>query len=244
MAADTYERLAARYDRMHRENPAREAFFRDLFTRHGVKRVLDCACGTGCDLIAFAKLGFEVEGSDLSKAMLVQARTNLTEAGLAVPLHCLDFRELDQHFDASFDAVVCPTNSINEILDEEEAVKGLRSMRAVLRPGGIVVIDQGQTNASMREPRLYDVVVNDPDLTRLLVMKYDADLMTVHVLDAVHTEEEQTVEGTVVRLKIRLRDDWEQLFEEAGFSGVEFLGNWAGGTYDDRAERLIVVGAV
>ncbi|MBU0595495.1 class I SAM-dependent methyltransferase [Candidatus Bipolaricaulota bacterium] len=274
MPSDTYEKLAARYDRMLSENPAREAFFRDLFTKHGVKRVLDCACGTGRDLIAFAKMGFEVEGSDLSEAMLARTRLNLARAGLNVPVGRADFRELDEHFEPQFDAVVCLRNSINELLDDSEVVKALRAMRTVLRPGGIVVIDQGQTDASMREPPLCDVVVNEPDFTRVLVMEYNADIMTVHIVDRVHTEGKPALltnmscqigatrrnspqcefpatskeldegEFPVVRLKIRLREDWQRLFEEAGFSGVEFTGNWDGGAYDDRAKRLIVLAAV
>jgi ubiquinone/menaquinone biosynthesis C-methylase UbiE len=47
MPEDTYEGFAARYDWMKAPNPAREHFFRQLFAKHGVSKVLDCACGTG-----------------------------------------------------------------------------------------------------------------------------------------------------------------------------------------------------
>ena len=41
-------------------------FFERLFSENQVKRVLDCACGTGHELLIFHSLGCETVGSDLS----------------------------------------------------------------------------------------------------------------------------------------------------------------------------------
>lgn len=242
MPEDLYAKLAARYDRMVRENPNRDAFFRALFARRSVRRVLDCACGTGRDLIAFHRMGLDVEGSDLSEAMLAQARANLAEAGIDVPLRQSDFRQLTAVYGARFDAVVCLSNSINELLDDREVVRALTSMRDVLRPGGVVVVDQGQTDASMWRRPPYDLVVNDPDLTRVLVMGYEDDLMTVRVLDVLHGGGRADFEETLVRLRIRLQADWRRLFAVAGLSAVEVYGDWSGASYDvEVARRLIAV---
>jgi ubiquinone/menaquinone biosynthesis C-methylase UbiE len=53
MAKDAYEGFAERYDWMKGRNPARDLFFQQIFEKHGVSKVLDCACGTGLDLIMF-----------------------------------------------------------------------------------------------------------------------------------------------------------------------------------------------
>ena len=45
-------------------------FFERLFSRYGVRRVLDAACGTGHHAIALAERGYEVVGADLSRAMI------------------------------------------------------------------------------------------------------------------------------------------------------------------------------
>lgn len=50
---DPYGDFAARYDAFPAEGAQREAFLRELFRRHDVKRLLDCACGTGRDLLSF-----------------------------------------------------------------------------------------------------------------------------------------------------------------------------------------------
>jgi len=59
--------------------------FRRVFDEGGVRSVLDCACGTGHDLVLFEKLGFEVVGSDISGAMLGRVRKNLTGLGFEIP---------------------------------------------------------------------------------------------------------------------------------------------------------------
>jgi ubiquinone/menaquinone biosynthesis C-methylase UbiE len=53
MSEDAYARLAPRYDRMIPDNPERDSFFRGLFGCRSVRAILDCACGTGRDVIAF-----------------------------------------------------------------------------------------------------------------------------------------------------------------------------------------------
>jgi len=118
MARDTYEGFAERYDWMVSEDPIRRKFFQQLFADHGVKKVLDCACGTGHDLVMLNSIGCEVFASDLSGSMLAQARKNLSAAGIDVPLIQADFRHLPDSFDVQFDAVVCLTNSINEVLTD------------------------------------------------------------------------------------------------------------------------------
>jgi len=61
---DIYADFAERYDRFSgpigEPAPVRLAFFRRLFAQHQVQLVLDCACGTGRDLILFRALGCQV----------------------------------------------------------------------------------------------------------------------------------------------------------------------------------------
>ena len=188
MARDTYEGFAERYDWMVSEDPIRRKFFQQLFADHGVKKVLDCACGTGHDLVMLNSIGCEVFASDLSGSMLAQARKNLSAAGIDVPLIQADFRHLPDSFDVQFDAVVCLTNSINEVLTDDETLQALHSMKSVLRDGGILVFDQGQTDATMKNPPKFDAVVNTRDWTRFFVLEYLGNTMTVNVFDFIHTE--------------------------------------------------------
>ena len=80
MDIDSYEDFAQRYDlffgNFGEHDQVRIDFFNQLFIENEVHSVLDCACGTGHDLHLFHSLGCEVFGSDISNAMLNQARKN------------------------------------------------------------------------------------------------------------------------------------------------------------------------
>jgi SAM-dependent methyltransferase len=239
---DTYRDIADRYDWMKRRDPAREAFFRDLFAGHRVKNVLDCACGTGWDLVLFHSLGCKVQGSDLSTAMLAQAQARLSESGLQIPLHEADFCRLPEHFETQFDAVVCLSNSINEPLHDADTLKALLSMKAVLRDGGILVFDQGQTDATLKDPPRFAPIVNERDFSRLFVMDYTPEVMTVHAFDFIHTPKERDFRHNTFHIRIRLKDDWQRMLAEAGFATVRLFGDWEAAPYNkEHSRRLIVV---
>jgi glycine/sarcosine N-methyltransferase len=240
MSKDTYDGFAKRYDWMKENNPAREHFFRQLFVKHRVSKVLDCACGTGLDLIMLDGMGVAVFGSDLSDAMLAQARKNTAEAQVEIPIQKANYCELPEHYDTKFDAVVCLTNSINETLEDTGTLRALRGMKSVLRTGGILVFDQGQTDASMRNPPRFAPIVNNRDFTRLFVIDYAGDTQAVHIFDFTHTQEACDFQHVTVRIRIRLQDSWNQVLREAGFTEVEFFGDWDSTPYDKESSRRLI----
>ncbi|MEJ2731299.1 MAG: methyltransferase domain-containing protein [Deltaproteobacteria bacterium] len=242
MTADPYTDFAERYDLMKLKNSDRDEFFRTLFEKHNVKTILDCACGTGHELILFHSSGYDVQGSDLSESMLKQARKNLSAANLQIPLKRIDFRYLDKHFISQFDAVVCLTSAITEPLADTDALKGLSSMRAALKDGGILVFDQGQTDAKMKNPSKFDLILNESDYSRLFVMDYMGKQMEVHVFDFIHTENEKDFYHNLFRMRIRLQDEWQRMLNQVGFKKIEYFGDWKFAPYDkDTSMRLIAV---
>jgi glycine/sarcosine N-methyltransferase len=240
MIPDVYESLADRYDWMKLKNPMREEFFRRIFSEHGVTRILDCSCGTGRDLIMFHSLGCEVAGSDLSPAMLNQAKKNLAGASLDITLQKADFRELEANFNSSFDAVVCLSSSINEILEDAEALRALKSMKSVLRPGGILIFDQGLSDAVMKDRPAFEPIVNNRDFSRLFTMVYTEEFMTVNIFDFIHTEDRCDFRKSSVRLRIRLQDKWKQLIHETGYEKAGFFGDWDFAPYDTAVSRRLI----
>ena len=87
MGSDHYQDWADRYDLFPDDRSEEVAFFRRLFADNHVSKVLDCACGTGNELLTFSELGCEVVGSDVSESMLAHARRKVDDAGLDIPLH-------------------------------------------------------------------------------------------------------------------------------------------------------------
>jgi len=243
---DPYVDFAARYDAFERgaegDHAARDAFFRELFADHGVRSILDCACGTGSDLLRFRSLGLDVTGSDVSEAMLDETRRKLAEAGEKVPLLQTDFRRLVDHFPVPFDAVACLSTSLPHLHEDAEILRALRSMRDVLREGGVLVIDQGMTDRQWMERRRFFPVVQTADLSRLMVIDYAEEAFTIHVVDFVHRSNESAFHVDRFTYRKLLRDDYVRLLEVAGFRSVRLYGSFGFDAYDpDESRRLIVV---
>jgi glycine/sarcosine N-methyltransferase len=242
---DTYIGFADRYDLFFEafgEHPAEvEGFFRRVFERGCVRSVLDCACGTGHDLVLLEKLGLEVVGSDISGAMLGRARKNLTGLGFEIPLVKADFRDLRTGFDRDFDAVLCLSSSILEMPDEAEVLKAFSSMRQVLAEGGVLVLSQGTTDKQWKEQPRFILAVNRGDFSRLFVIDYDDSGARYNVLDIFHGAGVFDFKVWSVHYHMMLlRDDLERLLTQAGFGHIEFYGSYAGEPYDKTSSNILI----
>jgi len=239
MEKDQYSDIAARYDYMVIKNPDRESFFKKIFQENNVKSVLDCACGTGKDLVLFNSFGLSVTGSDISEAMLNIAQKRIDENGLKTPLFKVDYQLLENKISEKFDAVVCLTNAINEPV--VDAIKALNSMKSVLNKNGIIIFDQGQTDLMMKNPPEHVLEVNNIDFSRLFTMNYSEDIMTIKIFDLVHTNKENELCINTFKIKIRLYDNWIKIIEKANLQ-AEIYGNWDFSHYNkDKSNRFIVV---
>jgi len=238
---DKYASIAGRYARMLEEDPKRRAFFGSLFERYGARSVLDCACGTGNDLLLFHSMGYRVVGSDLSDSMLRVASKLTREHGAEILLKEADFHNLKAVHSETFDVVVCLSNSINEV--EVDPVAALESMTKVLNPNGIIVIDQGQTDFTMKAPPLFAPIMNNKDLSRLFTMTYQGDIMTVNIFDFVHDEDIRNYDFSHSEFKVRIRllKEWQRIFQSSHLT-AECFGNWESEPYDmGKSRRLIMV---
>lgn len=132
--ADVYEALVDWPRRLEREGP----MFRRLFEQTGVQRVLDVACGPGYHAAIFHQWGLEVEGADLSEAMIQRA---ITLHGQAPGLRWVvrDFQTPTPE-PGYFDAAVCIGNSLALAEDKQTAAETVQQMVRAVRPGGLIVI--------------------------------------------------------------------------------------------------------
>jgi len=242
---DPYEGFAERYDLSFdlfgEIDPQVTEFFHQLFEQNGVQTVLDCACGTGRHLPLFHSLGCKVLGSDVSEAMLAQARTNLSEAGLEVPLYQLDFRELPHYFRQSFDAVICLA-AIGFLPGEVEFLKAFTSMAQVLRPGDIMVLTAIPTDRQWREKPRFILNSSRQDFSRIFAIDYFEDKARFNILDIFHSREVSELKVWSAELHPLLRDDQERLLLAAGFRSVDFYASFNFSPYiKSKSNKLIAV---
>ncbi|MGC2400878.1 MAG: methyltransferase domain-containing protein [Acidobacteriaceae bacterium] len=98
------------------------------FRKHAGERVLEIGCGTGSDLLQFAKHGAVATGVDITERHLEMARERV--GGLAA-IQRADMRSLPFE-DGAFDYVYCH----GVLMYSDEPKKAVREIYRVLRPGG------------------------------------------------------------------------------------------------------------
>ncbi len=136
-----YEHSPTAYDVLHEARgkdylrEATDVAARIRQHRPDATSLLDVACGTGLHLAAFAGLGFEVEGVELSPAMIEAARARVPE----VPIHQGDMRTF--RLDRRFDAVVCLFSAIGYMTDAEQLSEAIATMAGHLTQGGVLIVE-------------------------------------------------------------------------------------------------------
>jgi SAM-dependent methyltransferase len=102
--------------------------------------IFDCACGIGTQSLALAKLGFQVDASDLSTSEVARAQQEAAARGLPIRVWVDDMRTLEKARTAHYGAVLCMDNALPHLDSDEDIVVALRAMRTRLRAGGILIL--------------------------------------------------------------------------------------------------------
>jgi demethylmenaquinone methyltransferase / 2-methoxy-6-polyprenyl-1,4-benzoquinol methylase len=138
--------LSLNFDRRWRRACVREVAWRNRVSR---PKILDVGCGTADLSLAFSGMG-PVYGCDFCHPMLRIGAQKIAGNGSHPPVFLLAADALVLPFaNASFDIVVSAF-VLRNLADYEQ---GLREMRRVLRPGGILgVLDFGMPRAPMLAP--------------------------------------------------------------------------------------------
>ena len=245
-----YDALAADYDRfvdwqgrLSHELP----FFVSLFGGHGVRCVLDAACGTGHHAIALARQGYQVVGADLSAAMIQRAQENASAHGVDAAFVVAGlggFAALGE----TFDAAICLGNSLPHLLAAPAVEEALADFAAVLRPGGLLVIQNRNFDRVWREqerfmpPQSY----RDDEGEWIFARFYDfhEESLTFNMLRLWRTAEgwSQDVEST--ELRPIFAQDLASALATAGFGPVTLYGSYDGSPFDPAGSGDLIAVAV
>ncbi len=141
MGTDLFRDMPDAYDAMV-DWPKRlayeEPFYRWLFERTGAASVLNVACGTGRHAALFHSWGLQVEGADLSDAMIRRCRQHHGQSPT--------LRWVVRSFDAPtneperFDVAICTGNSLALAADMAVVERTVGRMLEAVRRGGAVLV--------------------------------------------------------------------------------------------------------
>lgn len=230
-----YDDLAAHYHLIYpdwREAVVRQGQLLDALLRaEGVAppaRVLDCSCGIGTQAIGLALRGYSVHATDLSPAAVARAAAEARTFGVALTTGVADFRALATEVPGEYDVVLSCDNAVPHLLTDADLLTAARSMRAKLRPGGLLLVSIRDYDALVAErpraltPRVFD----GADGRRIVfqVWDWDAEGRTYLVNHFIVREAGGRWETlyTATRYRALRRDELAAALREAGFADLRW----------------------
>ena len=264
MNVPLYDGLSADYDRfVHwpKRLAAELPFIERQLVASGARRVLDVACGTGQHAIALARQGYQVTGADLSAPMIARAQENAAirrgEAPYSPDFVVAGFGELATKVGGSFDALLCLGNSLPHVLAEQALQATLADFAAVLRPGGLLLVQNRNLDAvaehvpMARRARWMPLQAHRDDEGRewLFLRFYDLDgpgnrAAGTLTFNLVTLQREGTGEWTQrvqeTTLRPWLHDELTGAIAAAGFEDLACYGDMGGMPFAADSPNLII----
>lgn len=225
--------------------PAKEpqlSFFKKHFREHGVKKVLDVACGTGEYTREFAAWGMKSYGIDIQREMIEIARERAKKEGLPAFFETADMLNLPYH-DEEFHGVICIGNSLVHLLQEEEILKSLQEMYRVLVGGGLIIIQTVNYDRALKQNvRQLPTITNKTmgiEFKRYYHFRDDGNIDFCTVL-SIENEGQKSEHKNTVILKPLLRSNLNSLLMEAGFKEMQYFGNFKEEQWSENSFATVV----
>jgi SAM-dependent methyltransferase len=225
LASSNYDAFAAVYERWSAHMTEDVAWYTEL-VREAEGPVVELAVGTGRVAVPASRAtGRRILGIDLSEAMLAEARSDATAAGVELELLHGDMRELELEEPAAL--IYCPFRSLLHLPTWRDRRRVFERVAASLRPGGRFAWNSfvfsphvAAQNDGVHEVHngIGHVVHHHPHDNRLDI-----------VLDA----------GGATSLWWVTRSEWEGLIEVAGLE-IESLHGWFDGRPFEEGAREFV----
>ncbi|MBO0908221.1 class I SAM-dependent methyltransferase [Arthrobacter sunyaminii] len=213
----------------------------------GPLRIADGGCGTGSFAVELARAGHTVTGIDPAPGMLAAARSR-------------DGAELVTWLEGTaadlpagpFDAAVMTGHAFQCLLTEGEILSTLEAVRSRLTPGGTFFFES--RNPAARAWLEWDSSSAGPELQESSAGTLEVEWELIAAVEepdgVVVTFEDRTrflADGAHFAsrstLKFTPADVLAGLLEKAGFSAVDWYGDWNGGPLHPASGREIIVAA-
>jgi SAM-dependent methyltransferase len=199
--------------------------------------VLDVPCGWGRHSVLLAEHGYNVVGSDLSFDLLKRATAGPGPhprfASISADIRMQPLRS------ASFDAVINVFTSLGLFLDDAEDLRALREAHRLLKPGGKFLLESMHRDdviASYAERDRWFL----PDGTEVRVRRRFDPITGISYEKLQWKKGEQTGRKRHA-LRLRTAGEIDGLLRAAGFTDIQYHGDWDGSPFSHRDPSLIAV---
>lgn len=243
--AENYDLYLAEMYREHDNYEGFQEFYLELAKQYGQEGTIDIACGTGAVLLHLAKAGIDVDGTDLSEAMVHVAKEKAEQLGLNLnifPANMTDFNS-----GKKYSLAIIARSGFMHLLTPELQRKALLNIRENLTDGGILTLntfapypiyqaEQMRTreddftlkveyvNRQGNKEEVYNAITYDPQ----------TQIMSGNWKFVSYNDKGEQIDERIRPLTMRqtYKQEMRYLIELCGFEVVEIYGNYHKSTDD------------
>ena len=184
----------------------------EIYEPHLQSPVLDAGCGTGRLLVPLRDHGFDADGCDVSPDMLERCRERVRDATLWVSaLHEL---EPPRRY-----ASIVVSGVFGLGTTREQDVQGLSRLHDALLPGGVLVLDNEESEFRWRV-RDWGSASDEEISLRTRIDAVDEADRSVHMTISASTQDGRSEEHAIT-IRQWYRDELEPALYAAGFDAVD-----------------------
>lgn len=237
--SDYSQELAKEWDKLigwDNRAKAEGNFLPSLLSELNVKTVWDVATGSGFHASMLHQSGFTVRASDGAEHMVDSAQSNFSDKEQDIECFVADWRQLDQHRETKYDALICLGNSFSHLFSQEDRLSSLTQMRQALNPSGYLIIDNRNYDA------LLEGHVRDPDESNCCCSDRSSVRLTLEKEDLVYIR--CSLDGreiTQINTYPLTQDHFQSLLGQAGFELVFTYGDFRLDRIDTEVEFYLYV---
>lgn len=137
--AENYDLYLAEMYRQHDNYEGFQDFYLELARTYGQGGVIDIACGTGAVLLHLAKAGIDIDGTDLSEAMVRVAQEKAGALGLSLNIFPANMTEFDSG--RKYSLAIIARSGFMHLLTPQLQRQALLNIRENLADGGILTLN-------------------------------------------------------------------------------------------------------
>jgi SAM-dependent methyltransferase len=206
--------------------------------------LLDAGCGTGRYAAELARLGYVVQGIDLSAELIDVARGSIDAARTTVSFAVGDIKSLPA---GRYDAILC-RGVLNDFVDDEGRGAVLAAFARALRPSGTLILDVREWEASAarkaREPVFKKSVDTDRGkLTFTSVTELDRENRRLMLSERHTLLDDGQERSSDYRFVMRCwtRGELDSALTQSGFGDVAYFGAYDPTVPAGATDRLVAV---
>lgn len=233
-----YSSISKYYSEIFPYNPAQFQFVTGNAGDLTGQQILDIGCATGELAFELAKAGAEVIGIDLNEDLLQQAKARKVHTKLTFQKG--NMLELQNDFQAeNFDLVLCFGNTLVHLSTPEQILEMLIGVNAVLKPGGIFLLQILNYDYILSEPVTELPLIETENIRFVRHYSFYESSPVIAFQTELHLKKEGEVIFNETPLLALKSHALKELLDNAGFSKVELFSNFNEDSYGGKHIPLV-----